>query len=548
MHNSRSILLLLILILVISPLISWAALLEGLLSLSSSRQVVPKFDTQNALYLQDISLEYGPRSALFNELQSAARQWGSSVHMNGFSIYPAVVSPGTVFYHGRPDNDLPKSPEWLAFEMEQAAFFARRNFGMPERPSRDNNDSILWELEPEAGNFQIPEHPRLRVQVDASLDLTRPRSEEGYIHTFRTTRELRLLYFNGMSAAVSGNGTQDLQDIMIDRPIYQNASFDRRGRSPSSTARKLCQWQAEARYNLDGFLRMEANFEIIMCDFKSDALELLHTNYKRFTIPDEDNQSKKVAAWRAFQFLRAASQNYFDIQGGRVKLDYKNMISVYSMNEAESLLDYTQQRLRLTKLTKKNMEILREQVDAVFRHDLIDQCGAINWRDWTDPIVSRYSNKIASLKVYSETEQSRNAFDALVFSAMSNYVDASTQNVTAQREKALEFCIYELLPPFLTSPREQKLFQALEAVTKSICITFLHFYYADHSIPLSEHRKVLDQLSANLRWSTWKQCRGCRPEELCMIPMFPFGSQSDYDAPNCIVADDIHRKEHLGFW
>jgi hypothetical protein len=73
---------------------------------------------------------------------------------------------------------------------------------------------------------------------------------------YRTTRPLtRLLYIDGMSKVKTSMGTLDTQDL-----ILRNDSF-RTGRGGYERARGLCKLGAE--WGTEGFIRMEAGFELI---------------------------------------------------------------------------------------------------------------------------------------------------------------------------------------------------------------------------------------------------------------------------------------------
>ena len=63
-----------------------------------------------------------------------------------------------------------------------------------------------------------------------------------------TTRPLKLLYFDGSSAAKMEGGPLDSQDLLAWREIRPDKFFDERERLD-----KLCEWGS--RYELDGFVR-----------------------------------------------------------------------------------------------------------------------------------------------------------------------------------------------------------------------------------------------------------------------------------------------------
>ena len=117
----------------------------------------------------------------------------------GHSIVPATIPTGTILYHGRMDDRVPDEPNWLAFDFEHAYLFC---FG------------------------------------------------PCYVISLQTKRDLRLLYFDGSSAAKMKDGPMDSQDIIAWRQLQPDKYFSERER-----IRALCDWGRP--YGLDGFVRME---------------------------------------------------------------------------------------------------------------------------------------------------------------------------------------------------------------------------------------------------------------------------------------------------
>lgn len=116
---------------------------------------------------------------------------------------------GTLLYHGTYKNQIPEGPEWIATDPEHAYLFCRT-----EGPSKGPTDSAngCWQL------------------------------------TLVATRPLKVLYFDGSSAAKMVGGPMDSQDLVIwgrVRPEYVRKERER--------ANKLCKWGKQ--YGLDGFVR-----------------------------------------------------------------------------------------------------------------------------------------------------------------------------------------------------------------------------------------------------------------------------------------------------
>ncbi|KAF8734506.1 hypothetical protein RHS02_06813, partial [Rhizoctonia solani] len=135
----------------------------------------------------------------------------------GSSIVPGTVPVGTVLYHGRSSAEIPSTPEWLAFDPEHSVLFAR------------GSDSHLF--------------------------------------TFITTRPLRVVYFDGSSAAKLTSGAADTQNLLAWGHIRNQTFSEER-----ALINDLCEWGKAS--NIDGYVRMEMSFEIMYCDF-NQGLEVI---------------------------------------------------------------------------------------------------------------------------------------------------------------------------------------------------------------------------------------------------------------------------------
>lgn len=110
----------------------------------------------------------------------------------------ATLAPGTVVYHGRPDGIIPTTPEWLAMDPDHSFFFC---------------------------------------------------NSECHLMTFVATREIRLVYFDGYSAAKINTGTIDTQNILARGRVEQ----DQDPWDEVLQLEELCGWGE--RYQIDGFVR-----------------------------------------------------------------------------------------------------------------------------------------------------------------------------------------------------------------------------------------------------------------------------------------------------
>ena len=123
---------------------------------------------------------------------------------SGHNIVPGSIPTGTLLYHGSTSKDLPPGPEWVAIDPEHSYLFCR--------------DS--------PGHFQ-----------------------KGCWHlTLATTRPLKIIYFDGSSAAKLPYGSMDTQDLIAWGGPGHHGANDERQRIED-----LCQWGKN--FGVDGFVR-----------------------------------------------------------------------------------------------------------------------------------------------------------------------------------------------------------------------------------------------------------------------------------------------------
>ncbi|POS86581.1 hypothetical protein EPUL_002242, partial [Erysiphe pulchra] len=217
---------------------------------------------------------------IFSSISGAMRQWDNSLKHNGMSIYPVTIAANTLFYHGGTTNNSIDKIEWLAFEVEHAEVFFTLD------PPITNNKSMYYLGHVEEQNYT------------------------GYLSTYRTTHPLKnVIYFDGMSAGKSSIGTLDLQD----RVLLQDTGFNRRpGFEDFLRIQEICKIMPQ----LDGILRMELGFELIMCD-TSKNLELLSITGH----PQHFYQNKTENVFWRSEYMRGVSKRYSGVGVGKVSVD-----------------------------------------------------------------------------------------------------------------------------------------------------------------------------------------------------------------------------------
>ena len=124
---------------------------------------------------------------------------------------PGTIPIGTLLYHGTTKEEIPGSPEWTATDPEHSYSFCFWGDDFTE----------CWHL------------------------------------TLITIRPLKVLYFDGSSAAKVLGGSMDSQDILLWGEVKPEWMYEDRKRIDS-----LCEWGN--RYGIDGFVRRVFFSEFLM--------------------------------------------------------------------------------------------------------------------------------------------------------------------------------------------------------------------------------------------------------------------------------------------
>lgn len=445
---------------------------------------------------------------IFNAIHSSMRQWGSSLYHNGMSFFLASVPAGTQLYHGAHTPDPVTGTEWLAFEPEHALLFARMPVppmgSHPPRRGRDGGQGVL--------------------SVDAEDDDDRPRLE-GWLHTYAATRDLRLLYVDGMSAGKTTNGTLDSQS----RIVFNDTINDNQIQDEIQRASEFCRMAREIWDDrLDGLLRMEAGFEIILCSFERD-LQILRADQvkpgKKFLHdpfgPGRGNKSLHDLVPDSGSWFRAITARYHGIGGNRVAVDYDHFVTSYAYGLDVFGGESLKYRPRLTHLDSSQLEPVRRDLNTlIMTHDTNER--SFNWQVITDMVVEKYARVLKYLASgdLSTTEQMHETIQRL----LDPFFAYPDRNTTVEAER----CADQFIP--FTAPTQGTAAHAVRSVTQRICRTLLEAWEeTDYDTIMNKVQNLVEYLS----WSTWKECQGCKDNEICVIPIWPLEAEEDYDHPQC---------------
>ncbi|OJA13599.1 hypothetical protein AZE42_02739 [Rhizopogon vesiculosus] len=225
---------------------------------------------------------------VFETANSLLQHWPSTRYRIGHTIVPGIVPVGTILYHGTITGPhMPTALDWVAVEPEHSMIFC--------------NGTV----------------------------------ESGYWHaTLAVTRPMKVLYFDGNSAAKVSEGTMDTQDLVAwseMKPEWFENELQR--------IQDLCKWGQQN--GIDGFVRMEMNFEIMICNFTSHMELISFSNVESLRLGDDnptDLPNDPNTMHQVFEMMHSASWRENYPGETRIILDYSGLISFYDNDLVPSLV------------------------------------------------------------------------------------------------------------------------------------------------------------------------------------------------------------------
>ena len=418
------------------------------------------------------------------------------------SLFPALVPQGTLLYHGDCTPEIPPNAEWLAFEIPHAEMFSQMS--CIQQHSDIDRLSLLsmWDLKQEAGGDDPP-----RRQPDLA---------PGWLHIYQANRPLKLLYIDGMAAAKSDFGPMDTQDILLLNNFNQSSWKE------MERVQSLCKEAAE--WDIDGFIRMEAGFEIVKCNF-SDGLDMLSTRRR----PQADCPA--INGLSLLEIIRDVSARYDGIDASRVLVDYSSMVSAYFYPTNLSNPDPKSNLPRLLSSSPAQLSRIRSDLgDLITRSD---PYISIDWQGVADIIQKRYSDRLQ----FMATDPPPSVFITTISTLLNVFVDYDDPT-----RDPVEICsAHYLLPIQLSTTQDQLIFAAIETVSHRICDTLFSVREVllekqqspEHQSSNATAVELVQSLMDWLDWPDWKKCGSCPIDEVCFVAVFPLGSAEDHFNPRC---------------
>ncbi|KAJ7693075.1 hypothetical protein B0H17DRAFT_1200141 [Mycena rosella] len=331
---------------------------------------------------------------IFDTVNSLLQHWPNTRYRNGHNIIPGSVPVGTLLYHGRANNSLPTVPEWTATDPEHAYGFCGG------APGNDTNIGC-WQL------------------------------------TFVVARPLKVLYFDGSSAAnmkAGAGGTQDVQDLLVWGEVDHARWIDERGRING-----LCEWGRE--FGIEGYVRMEMDFEIMICDF-TVGVELLAADFlaawwAHFITPPlwdpasqsadpgstrprprphpRNNSEPPAAALLRFETIRAGSWHNRYPGETRVVLDLSRLVSFYDTALVPSLIPHRagleRWDHRAQNISAADLAAVTERLRALLAStsESSSAGSGVDWKTMYRVVVDRYAERLELLQYLLNTTTTETA-------------------------------------------------------------------------------------------------------------------------------------------
>ncbi|KAG4418648.1 hypothetical protein IFR04_008184 [Cadophora malorum] len=467
---------------------------------------------------------------IFNALHSSMRQWGSSLKHNGMSFFAASIPNNTLLYHGTHMKDPIMGMEWLAFEIEHAEVFARMRG--PRGPGRGPPGGRPGERPPPGGPNgppgKGPPKDRFKRRDDEPLTY-------GYLHIYRTSRPLnKLLYLDGMSAGKTSMGTLDTQDYVMCKDSNTSTTHPN-----GDYGRAECMCKLGAEYGIEGIIRMEAGFELILCNFSAN-LEFITANERpKYDAPEGVMDSSQ------FEYVRGVAARYQGITAGRVKVDHSSMVSAYFYPLNLTNPDASRPDLpRLPVSDQDGLTKLKEDALTIFNPER--NVETVDWQGVVDMVVTRYSDRLQYLASTNLTDRAALSEINFLLSAFIDYTDLSIPN-------AIETCARIYLPP-MASPTQSDglIYEAILTVTRKTCSTLFEVRDVllegndEETSMIKKPNPAIQELIEYLDWSTWLECGKCDYDEVCYVAIWPWGSVEDHEKPGCVKNDDLSGRR--GYW
>lgn len=497
------------------------------------------------------NLEFSPpafneSTYIFNAVHNQLRHVGNAMAPNGMTFTPGFVPPGTVLYHGMNTKELPEGLDWFAFDPEYS-FTMCCNIGHA---------------------FGNP-----------------------HMATAQVVEPLRIVYIDGASASLSSDlGTMDSQGFLLDDPIDTWNDYTEFARGD-----RLCKLFSENGYKLDGFVRMNTGFELLMCNMTNPKVEyVMNTAIAVSEKGDTEAALMKRSSFDVGQTFLSRDRfgnllvrpsrefNYFDYDWvksmerthssageERVELDYRGLVTIYGM-EGSRDIDFPRNVSQHRLLT--GSEALRQELrahlweaDKYTRHY---DPFRIDWRTATDnlvykmaPILSQIKTGLEQLEAgacsLNDTSKQLDGVTSMLrlrFEGDEEVTNSTRHDVEVQVERCAQTYASDF-HKFDLTPFEEKVRFSIRLVATAVCSVVMEtadwanrvqtsVEGVSDELPTKLHGDVSNLLT-DLNWSYFVSCtHRCKDNEVCYLPTWPHGGREPHipaEPLQCRTIEDLKK-------
>jgi hypothetical protein len=288
---------------------------------------------------------------VFETANSLLQHWPNTRYRNGHTIVPGTIPVGTLLYHGSITGPhLPTALDWVSVEPDHSIGF-----------SHGSIETGCWHL------------------------------------TLKVTQPMKVLYFDGSSATKIPEGTMDTQDL-----VAWSGMKPEWVRNEKQRIMDLCKWGQ--KYGINGFVRMEMNFEVMICDFTSHMevvsflnLESIRISFGLPTIPPKDIHTVHYYV----ELMHSTSRREMYPGETRIMLDFSGLVSFYDTALVPSLVP---RRVGLERWDHRGGGISSEDIERV--QDRLAQAlvrppvptSGIDWKTVLRMVVDRYASRLEMMQ------------------------------------------------------------------------------------------------------------------------------------------------------
>ena len=526
-------------------------------------------------FVRDINFDNS--TAIFNSIRAALRQSPSDIHPVGVSYFPAVITKGTLMYHA--GSKIPTTFEWLAMDHEfsysfglRAPSYGRKSLGrMHGGPGKGPHGG------PDKGAPGGPDNDTYGGPPKWGGD--KPGSTTQKMLTFKAARDLnKFLYLDGASAAKTDSGEMDTQ-LMLSNVIKEKLNLSDDGENERMAERlyaaRICKWGKP--FGLDGIIRVEVGFEVVLCDFSADNVELVSmldmvypneylglpsptiiskeggwpldesgelvesqlTEDQKAILDREDGWEQVLSNFNAvkgFNWLRAGAVH--DNGEHRIHLDYRHLVS--GINRTYINPDPNNRRLLNDGMSwEKQLEMV-DDLERALKVGF-DASQSMDWQLALDELVNKFAPLLKSVSNILNNNDHINESVAINTTALTlNFClrfEAASNN-SDQFGSGRDFAVYQYVSPYqdLVTDADFLVWSSTVNVVRKIVdviyqvndllVPEVHSYMKDNrtSSDLAEHveiaRSAVDGLIESLGWIelNYRCERQCDWDEVCYTP------------------------------